>query len=129
MTVPGVGAVVALACTAVVDGPARFRSSACVGAYLGLTPRRQQSGEMDRVGRISKCGDALTRSCLYEAANVMLSRVTRPSRLKAWGLALAARIGARRAEVALARKLAVVMHGLLRRGEDFRPDAGPAVPA
>lgn len=125
----GSGAVVALAYTAVVDDPARFRSSASVGAYLGLTSRRQQSGEMDRVGRISKCGDVLTRSYLYEAANVLLSRVTRPSHLKDWGLALAARIGARRAKVAVARKLAVIMHGLLRRGEEFRPNAGPALAA
>ena len=82
MTAPGVGVVVALAYTAVIDDPARFARSSSVGAYLGLTPRRYQSGEVDYDGHISRCGDGLLRSYLYEAANVVLSRLTKPSWLK-----------------------------------------------
>jgi len=110
MTAPDVGAVVALAYTAVIDDPARFAKSASVGAYLGLTPRRYQSGEVDCAGHISKCGDGLLRSYLFEAANVLLSRITKPSWLKTWGQTLTQRIGARKAKVAVARKLAVVLH-------------------
>ena len=110
MTAPGVGVVVALAYTAVIDDPARFAKSSSVGAYLGLTPRRYQSGEVDYDGHISRCGDGLLRSYLFEAANVVLSRLTKPSWLKEWGEALAKRIGARKAKVAVARKLAVVLH-------------------
>ncbi len=120
MTAPGVGAVVALAYTAVIDDPARFAKSASVGAYLGLTPRRYQSGEVDCAGHISKCGDGLLRSYLFEAANVVLSRITRPSGLKTWGQALAQRIGARKAKVAVARKLAVVLHRMWRDNTEFR---------
>jgi transposase len=105
MTAPGV--VVALTYTAVIDDPARFAKSSSVGAYLGLTPRRYQSGEVDYHGHISRCGDGLLRSYLFEAANVVLSRLTKPSWLKEWGEALAKRIGARKAKVA--RKLAVVL--------------------
>lgn len=119
MSVPGVGVIVALAYTAVIDDPARFKRSSSVGAYLGLTPRRYQSGEVDKAGRISKCGDGLLRSYLFEAANVLLSRHTKPSKLKAWGLALAARIGMRRAKVAVARKLAVIMHHVWKEKRDF----------
>src|SRR5436305_423989 len=89
------------------DGSATWRSRS-VGAYLGLTPRRYQSGETDKAGHISKCGDGLLRAYLFEAANVMLTRKIRSSQLRSWGLALAARIGARRAKVAVARKLAVL---------------------
>lgn len=128
MTIPGVGVAVALACTAVVDDPERFRKSTPVGAYLGLTPRRQQSGETDFSRRISKCGDGLLRSYLYEAANVLLTRHPRPNPIKAWGLSLAARIGMRRAKMAMARKLAVVMHSIWRGGGEFRWEA-PAAPA
>jgi transposase len=85
-----------------------FAKSASVGAYFGLTPRRYQSGEVDCAGRISKCGDGLLRSYLFEAANVVLSRITKPSWLKTWGQTLAQRIGARKAKVAVARKLAVM---------------------
>jgi len=120
MTIPGVGVIVALAYTAVIDDPARFRRSATVGAYLGLTPRRYQSGEVDHGGRISKCGDGFLRSYLFEAATVLLQRQTRASALKAWGLALAKRIGMRRAKVAVARKLAVVMHRIWVDGSEFR---------
>jgi transposase len=126
MTAPGVGAVVALAYTAVIDDPARFAKSASVGAYLGLTPRRYQSGEVDCAGHISKCGDGLLRSYLFEAANVVLSRITRPSWLKTWGQALAQRIGARKAKVAVARKLAVVLHRMWRDNTEFRWEAKPA---
>lgn len=96
MTIPGVGVVVALAYTAVIDDPTRFRRSASVGAYLGLTPRRYQSGEIDTSGHISKCGDGLLRAYLFEAATVLLQRHSRASTLKTWGLALAKRIGMRR---------------------------------
>lgn len=126
MTVPGVGVVVALAYAAVVDDPARFRRSSSVGAYLGLTPKRFQSGESDQTGGISKCGDRLLRSYLFEAANVLLTRHPRPNPIKAWGLGLAARIGMRRAKVAVARKLAVVMHSLWRGGGVFRWTPAPA---
>jgi transposase len=119
MTVPGVGVVVALAYKAVIDDPARFKRSTSVGAYIGLTPRRYQSGEVDRAGHISKCGDSLLRSYLFEAANVLLTRHPKPCALKAWGLALAARIGMRRAKVAVARKLAVIMHRVWKDDCDF----------
>jgi transposase len=120
MTIPGVGVVVALAYTAVIDDPARFRRSASVGAYLGLTPRRYQSGEADTSGHISKCGDALLRAYLFEAASVLLQRHARVSTLKTWGLALAKRIGMRRAKVAVARKLAVIMHRVWSDRSEFR---------
>lgn len=126
MTIPGVGVVVALAYGAVVDDPGRFRKSSSVGAYLGLTPRRYQSGEVDRAGGISKCGDGLLRSYLFEAANVLLTRHPKPNAIKAWGLGLAARIGMRRAKVAVARKLAVVMHSVWRSGGEFRWAPGAA---
>ena len=105
MTVPGVGPVVALTFRATVDAPARFTRSKTVGAHFGLTPRRFQSGEIDRHGRISMCGDAMMRSALYEAANVLLTRVSRWSWLKAWAVAVAKRRGQRKATVALARRL------------------------
>ena len=105
MTAPGVGPVIALDYSAVIDDPKRFKKSSTVGAYLGLTPRPYQSGEVDKTGRISKCGDTLLRNYLYEAANVILSRVRKWSKLKAWGAKLAKRIGNRKAKVAVARKL------------------------
>jgi transposase len=119
MTVPGVGPLTALAFVTTVDDPTRFRRSSSVGAYLGLTPRRHQSGERDVSGRISKCGDRLTRSYLYEAANVLLTRVERWSFLKAWTFRLAKRSGAKKAKVALARKLAALLHRLWRDGTTF----------
>jgi transposase len=120
MTIPGVGVVVALAYVAVIDDPARFRRSASVGAYVGLTPRRYQSGEVDHAGHISKCGDGLLRSYLFEAAAVLMCRYPRPTVLKSWGLTLAKRIGMRRAKVALARKLAVIMHRLWSDRSEYR---------
>jgi transposase len=119
MTIPGVGVIVSLAYIAVIDDPGRFKRATSVGAYLGLTPRRYQSGEVDKAGSISKCGDGLLRSYLFEAANVLLSRDARSSKLKTWGLALASRIGMRRAKVAVARKLAVVMHRVWKDDRDF----------
>ena len=120
MTVPGVGPVTALTFCSAVDDPARFSRSRAVGAHFGLTPRRYQSGETDRVGHISKQGDGLARQALYEAANVLLTRTSRWSSLKAWGMAIAKRSGMRRAKVAVARKLAVVLHSMWRDGTDFR---------
>ena len=104
-----------------IDEPARFRRSRDVGAYLGLVPRRYQSGEIDYVGNISKCGDRRLRTLLYEAANVMPTRFKGQSTLKDWALALAARSNMRKARVALARRLAVIMHAMLRSGAEFRP--------
>jgi transposase len=119
MTVPGVGPITALAFLSTIDDPRRFKHARDVGPYLGLTPTRYQSGEMDRQGRISKCGDAFTRTCLYEAANVLLSKVERFSPLKAWGTRLAKRIGARKARVAVARKIAVILHCIWVDGTEF----------
>ena len=112
MGVPGVGPLVAIAFTSAVDDPARFRRSRAVGAHFGLTPKKYQSGETDVTGGISKVGDAMVRTALYEAANVMLTRAGRFSSLKRWALGVAQRRGMRRAKVALARKLAVVLHRL-----------------
>jgi|JI8StandDraft_1071087.scaffolds.fasta_scaffold97333_2 transposase len=119
MTMPGVGSMTALAYSATIDDPTRFRHSESVGAYLGLTPRRYSSGETDRTGRISRCGDALARSYLYEAANVLLSRSTMTSSLKSWAQRIAKRSGAKKARVALARKMAVVLHRMWLDGTDF----------
>src|ERR1700719_4055588 len=129
MTIPGVGVVIALAYTAVIDDPARFRRSVSVGAYLGLTPRRYQSGEVDTTGHISKCGDSLLRGYLYEAAAVLLYRDGRASVLKSWGLGLAKRIGMRRAKVAVARKLAVIMHRIWSDQSEYRWTAIPSTTA
>jgi transposase len=98
----------------------RFGRARDVGACLGLVPRRHQSGEVDRSGRISKQGDALLRGYLYEAATVLISRLQRPCALRAWARALAERIGVKKARVALARKLAVLLHHLWSHEEDFR---------
>ena len=108
MTVPGVGVITALCYMTVIDEQARFAKSRSVGAYLGLTPRRYESGETSYTGRISKCGDALLRSYLYEAAVVLLTRITKWSPLKSWAVRLAERVGFKKAAVATARKLAVV---------------------
>jgi len=117
---PGIGPVTALAYASVIDDPARFARSSSAGAYLGLTSRRYQSGEIDRAGRISKCGDAMVRSLLYEAAHVLLTRVTRWSPLKAWGMRLMKRVGAKKAKVAVARKMAVILHRMWMEEADFR---------
>jgi transposase len=109
MTAPGVGVITAAAFVSAIDDPTRFAQSADVGAYLGLTPRRYQSGEVDRGGRISKCGDRQVRSYLFEAAKGLLWRTKRRSALQAWGLKLQQRLGRRQATVAVARKLAVIL--------------------
>ena len=120
MTVPGVGALVAVTFASAVDDPARFGRSRAVGAHFGLTPKKYQSGETDVTGGISKVGDAMVRTALYEAANVMLTRSGKFSTLKRWALEVAKRRGMRRAKVALARKLATVLHRLWVDGSEFR---------
>jgi transposase len=120
MTVPGVGPITAAAFVTAVDDPAKFSKSRSVGAFLGLTSRRYQSGEQDHNGKISKCGDGLVRSYLYEAAGALLTRVEKWSALKAWGLRLAKRSGMKKARVAVARKLAVIMHRMWVSGEPYR---------
>jgi transposase len=120
MTVPGVGALVALTFKVTVDDPGRFTASKAVGAHFGLTPKKYQSGETEITGGISKVGDAMVRMALYEAANVLLSRTTRFSTLKRWALEVARRRGVKRAKVALARKLASVLHRMWIDGSEFR---------
>src|SRR5258708_28307012 len=110
MTVLGIGPITALAFKATIDDPARFARSRSVGAYVGLTTRRHASGEIDWTGRISKCGDAMLRRYLFEAAGVLLTRVPKWSALKAWGMRLAKRNGFRKAKDALARQLSVILH-------------------
>lgn len=121
MTIPGVGQLTALAFTAAIDDPERIKRSRDIGAYLGLVPRRYQSGESDYVGSISKCGDRRVRTLLYEAANVMLTRCKATLKLKEWAFAIAKRSNMRKARVALARRLAIIMHAMLRHGTEFRP--------
>jgi transposase len=120
MTIPGVGPITALAFKTAVDIPQRFAKSKTVGAHFGLTPRKYNSGEIDYNGRISKCGDAMVRTLLYEAANAMLIRCARYSALKAWAMRIAKTRGLKRAKVALARKLAVIMHRMWIDGSEFR---------
>ena len=120
MTIPGVGALTAITYVTTIDDPARFEHSRDVGAHLGLTPRKYASGEVDRNGAISKCGDSLCRTTLYQAALALLTRVQRWSPLKAWGMSVAKRRGLRRAVVAVARKLAIVMHRVWAEGTEFR---------
>jgi transposase len=119
MTVPGVGPITALCFKATIDDPTRFKRSRSVGAYVGLTSRRHASGEVDWSGRISKCGDAMLRMYLFEAAGVLLTRVPKWSALKVWGTRLARRNGLRKAKVAVARKLAVILHRMWVDGTEF----------
>ncbi len=120
MSVPGVGAVTALAYAATIDDPERFTKSRAVGAYLGLTARRFQSGEMDYSRRISKMGDTMLRSLLYEAANSLLTVTRKAHPLKDWARRIRRRRSHKKACVALARKLAVILHRMLITGEPFR---------
>jgi len=120
MTTPGVGPLVALTYRTTVDVPARFRKSKSVGAVFGLTCSRDQSGERDRAGAISRCGDKMMRTMLYEAAQSMLVRSTRWSWLKAWAMQVARRRGKKKAIVALARRLAVILHRIWVDGTEFR---------
>ena len=120
MTIPGVGPVVALTYRATVDVPARFRKSKSVGAVFGLTCAKYQSGEIDWSGRISRCGDEMMRVMLYEAAQSMLVHSKKWSWLKAWAMQIARRRGMKKAVVALARRLAVIMHRIWVDGTEFR---------
>ena len=119
MTMPGVGALVALTVRAAIDDPARFRSSRAVGPWAGLTPRREQSGERDIVGHITKVGDATLRTALFNAATVLMHRA-RPCWLKAWGRQVAKRRGLKRATVAVARRIGVILHRMWVDGIGFR---------
>ncbi len=120
MTVPGVGFITALTFKAGVDDPSRFKHSRTVGAHFGLTPRRSQSGEIDIDGHISRAGDPDVRCALYTAANAMLTRSAKWSSLKAWGMHIAKTRGHRRAVVAVARKLAVILHRMWIDDTQFR---------
>jgi transposase len=126
MTTTGVGSIVSLTYASAIDDPARFKSSKTVGAHLGMTPKKYQSGETDITGRISKIGDRGARTALYQAAHIILTKPVKPSALKSWALRLAKRIGMAKAKVALARKLAVIMHRMLVDGTPFNPAAGAA---
>jgi len=126
MTVPGIGLITALAFLTAIDDENRFPRSRSVGAYIGLTPRRYASGEVDWTGRISKCGDRMLRTYLFEAAGVLLTRVAKWSKLKAWGHRLWKRIGFKKAKIAVARKLAVILHRMWRDGTDFQYSAKDA---
>ncbi|MGY2845647.1 transposase [Bradyrhizobium sp. USDA 4509] len=122
MTTPSVGPIVALTYAAAIDDPKRFRSSKATGAHFGLTPKKYQSGETDYTGRISKIGDASVREALYQAAHVMLTKpVKNCSALKSWAMRIARRAGMRKAKVALARKLAVILHRMLADTKPFNP--------
>lgn len=120
MSVPGVGPITALTYTACIEDPHRFARSEDVGAYGGLVPRRNQSGERDTSGHISKAGDPMLRSALYEAANIILSRVKRPFALQKWGKTIAEAKGAKHARTAVARKLAALLHSLWLNETEFR---------
>ena len=119
MTTPSIGYLTAPAFISTIEDPKRFRRSTDVAAYLGLVPRVQQSGEIDRMGRITKAGDNLTRSYLVEAANVLLTRIQRPCALRQWGLRIMQRAGLKKAQVAVARKLATMLHEMWTDGTEF----------
>lgn len=120
-SIPGVGAVTASSFVAAIEDPANFKKSRSVGAWIGLTTRSYQSGEVDYDGHISRRGDNHLRGLLYEAATVILTRTRTDSALRRWGLKLREKIGFKRAAVAVARKLAVIMHTMLQTGELFEP--------
>lgn len=124
MSIPGIGSITATSFMAAIEDPANFRKSRSVGAWLGLATRRYQSGEVDYDGHISRRGDKHLRGLLYEAAVTVLTRSQVDCGLRAWGLKLRERIGLKRAAVAMARKLAVIMHAMLKSGELFNPAAG-----
>src|SRR6266702_2956439 len=131
MTVPGVGPLVAITYKSAMDDPSRIAKSKAAGALFGLTPKKYQSGEKDVTGGITRAGDEMVRTALYEAANVLLSRITRFSKLKRWGMDVAKRRGSKRAKVALARKIAVILHrmwidGTTYRWAEAKPIAAPA---
>jgi transposase len=124
MTTPAVGPIVALTFACAIDDPDRFKSSKAAGPHFGLVPKKHQSGETDRSGRISKIGDAAVREALYQAAHVMLTKAVKGcSELKSWAMRIARRAGMRKAKVALARKLAVILHRMLADRHAFNPAA------
>lgn len=116
MSIPGMGVQTAAAFAAAVDDASRFKRSRTVGAYFGLVPKRHQSGELDWTGRITKRGDTIVRKLLYEAANSILTPSRSSFALKSWALKIARLRGLKKARVALARRLAVIMHSMLRDG-------------
>ena len=124
MSIPGIGAITATSFVAAIEDPDNFKNSRSVGAWVGLTTRRYQSGEVDYDGHISRRGDRHLRWLLYEAASIILTRVRAESSLRTWGFGLRERLGFKRAAVAVARKLAVIMHAMLKTGETFDPHAG-----
>ena len=127
MTTPSVGPIVALTYAAAIDDPKQFRSSKTTGAHFGLTPKKHQSGQKDYTGRISKIGDASVREALYQAAHVMLTKPIKGcSALKSWAMRISKRAGMRKAKVALARKLAVILHRMLADAKPFNPTAKAA---
>jgi transposase len=119
MSTPGVGTIVSLTFATAIDDPARFKSSKRVGAHFGMTPKKYQSGETDYTGRISKNGDKGVRTALFEAAHIIITKPVKGSALKSWAIRLAKRAGMKKAKVALARKLAVIMHRMLVDGTTF----------
>jgi transposase len=124
MTTPSVGPIVALTYASAIDDPGRFRSSKAAGAHFGLTPKKYQSGQTDYTGRITKIGDASVREALYQAAHIMLTKPLKNcTELKSWAMRIARRAGLRKAKVALARKLAVVLHRMLADAKPFNPNA------
>ena len=125
MTIPGVGAITAVTYLTTIDDPARFERSRDVGAHLGLTPKKYASGETDRNGGISKCGDMAMRTTLYQASLALLTRSKKASPIRKWGLAVAKRRGLRRAVVAVSRKLAIVMHRIWADGTVYRWESDP----
>ena len=127
MSTPAVGPMVALTYASAIDDPARFRSSKRAGPLFGLTPKKHQSGETDRSGRISKIGDAAVRAALYEAAHIILTKPIKGcSRLKSWAMRIARRAGMNKAKVALARKLAVILHRMVVTATPFNDAAAAA---
>jgi transposase len=127
MSTPAVGPIVALTYASAIDDPARFTSSKQAGAHFGLTPKKYQSGETDYTGRISKIGDSAVRTALYEAAHIMLTKPVKGcSQLKSWAMRIVRRAGMSKAKVALARRLAVIMHRMLADGTPFNPAAAAA---
>jgi transposase len=127
MSTPAVGPIVALTYASAVDDPSRFKSSKQAGAHFGLTPKKYQSGETDYTGRISKIGDSSVRTALYEAAHIMLTKPLKGcSQLKSWAMRIKKRAGMSKAKVALARRLAVIMHRMLADGTPFNAAAAAA---
>jgi transposase len=130
MTTPAVGPMIGLTYASAIDDPKRFKSSKAAGPHFGLTPKKYQSGETDVSGRITKVGDASVREALYQAAHLMLTRPIKGcSALKSWAMRIAKRAGLRKAKVALARKLAVILHRMLADGQPFNPAAKTSIKA